>query len=106
MRRTEVTGGGVGVEMLRRRVAQIDRLGFVPMNEIIRSGIRYRAHSFRKDAEISDVLLAVRIPECEVLRIERAVRNHGLVLDQLPMLAVGRLKRQQAAATAAKRLVA
>ena len=80
--------------MLSRRPFGVGQISFVfPSDEILGGRGPNRTHSFAEVAPIGAILATVGVPEGEVLRVERAVGNDRLILNQFPMLAIGRPER-------------
>ena len=90
MRRTEVRRDGVGVEMLRRRFAEVQVLRLGPVQEVLRGGVTDIAHALGEVAEVGMVELPLGVPEDEILRVEGALAlaDDGLFADALPMQAI------------------
>ena len=85
----------VGVQVLPRLIG-LHHDGLGPVEEIRTGGAGDRPHPVVHDAVVTGVLLLGGRPERDVLRVERAVGDHRLVLHLGPMDAVGRREGAQA----------
>ena len=74
------------------RIAEILRLG--PFKKILRSACADVA-TFAKVAVVFAILVSLGIPERDILRVERAFRDHRLGVHQRPMNRVRRLESVQ-----------
>ena len=97
VRRPVIRQDLVGVELAHAAgfIVEEDRVG--PVKEVARRR-RPDVAAVAKVAMVFTVLAPLRVPEGEVLGIERSPRDHGLVGNERPVDRVGRPERQQAVA--------
>ena len=98
VRRAKIGARGVGVQLVARRVAHLDRLRLAPVQEIVgaRGGDEAPVggdFAALRAAEVTHVLLLELVPESHVLRIEGALGNDRLVRQQPKTHPIGRRER-------------
>ena len=90
----EVGGYGIGIEVLLRRVAEVDSLAVSPVYEVIGDARPDGSHVVvGPNAVIRHVVSTFGVPKRQILRIEGAPRQHGTVSNLPPMDAVRRRER-------------
>ena len=104
-RRTLVRYAGVGVEMLERRIAGVNRFERCPTAEVFGGRASNPAHTVFEVAfachtpRVGDIFLPLRVPKSDVVRIKGSIGQDWIVLHQAPAETVGRYQREYIAGT-------